>query len=90
MSTINIIIEGEVQGVFFRATAKKVADQLGITGWVKNTKDGYVEALATGNEQQLDKFVAWCHEGPPKASVKNITVNPAENQLLNGFKIIRE
>lgn len=89
MATINIIIQGEVQGVFFRATAKKVADELGISGWIKNTSDGNVEATASGDKQLLDKFVAWCYQGPPKASVKNVTVYPVESQQFSEFNIIR-
>jgi acylphosphatase len=50
MITVHLLIEGEVQGVFYRATAKEIADKLGITGWIKNTWEGNVEAMVTGNE----------------------------------------
>ncbi len=48
--TVHLLIKGKVQGVFYRDTAKTTAKQLGVTGWVRNTPDGHVEALVTGGE----------------------------------------
>jgi acylphosphatase len=89
MPTIEILISGEVQGVFFRATAKDIADELGIKGWVRNTEDGHVQAMATGNQQQLDKFVDWCKQGPPKARVENVKLTEVQEQTFNTFKVLR-
>ena len=69
MPTIHLLIEGKVQGVFYRATAKQIATQLGLTGWIKNTKDGNVEATVSGDELQLQNFAKWCKQGPDKAEV---------------------
>ena len=89
MPTLHLLIKGKVQGVFFRATAKEIADELGLSGWVKNTKEGYVEAVASGTQQQLDRFVAWCKQGPEKADVKNVAVTEIEEITFSSFKIIR-
>ncbi len=66
MPVIHLIIKGDVQGVFYRVTAKEVADKLNITGWIKNTDSGEVEALVSGTEQALEQFIGWCKKGPQK------------------------
>ena len=53
MQTVNLLIKGKVQGVYYRNAAKEEADKLGITGWIKYISEGRVEAMATGNEEQL-------------------------------------
>ena len=60
MPAYHLIIKGKVQGVFFRASAKETAELLGVTGWVKNTKEGNVEAFINGDENKLQEFIAWC------------------------------
>jgi len=54
--TVHLVISGKVQGVFYRASAKEQAEKLQINGWVKNTKEGNVEVLASGSEESLLKF----------------------------------
>lgn len=78
-----------MQGVFYRATAKDVADLLGIKGWVKNLPDDNVEIRATGSEEILQKFIAWCKQGPPKATVDEVVVEELDLQEFNGFRIVR-
>jgi acylphosphatase len=89
MKTIRLTIKGKVQGVFYRATAKDVADLLGIKGWVKNLPDDNVEIRATGSEEILQKFIAWCKQGPPKATVDEVVVEELDLQEFNGFRIVR-
>ncbi len=89
MPTIHLLIKGKVQGVFYRATAKKVADKLKLTGWIKNTKKGNVEALVTGNLQPLDEFINWCRKGPEKAKVENIIIKEKAETPFNDFEIVR-
>ncbi|HEY6979184.1 MAG TPA: acylphosphatase [Chitinophagaceae bacterium] len=89
MITVHLIIEGEVQGVFYRATAKEIADRLGITGWIKNTLEGNVEAMVTGDETSVQKFINWCWQGPKKAEVTNVTVTKKEEQSFNNFSVVR-
>jgi len=89
MPTVHLIIKGRVQGVFYRATARKVAEEIGVTGWVKNTAEGNVEIVATGSKDQLQKFVQWCRVGPAKAIVTDVLVNDKEEANFKGFEIIR-
>jgi len=89
MSTVHLLIKGKVQGVFFRATAKEVADKLGIKGWVKNTWSDDVEAMATGSEDAVQKFIEWCKIGPRKAFVEKIIVTPKEDASFKDFSVIR-
>lgn len=89
MPTIHLLIKGEVQGVFYRATAKKIADKLNLTGWIKNTKDGNVEAIATGDQQQLDEFINWCKTGPENAEVEDVIITQEEETSFNDFEVIR-
>lgn len=71
-------IEGRVQGVNFRMATAQAADRLGVYGWVRNKPDGSVEALLEGDADRVDAMVKWCHEGPPVASVTNVTVEEEE------------
>lgn len=83
MECVHIIVTGKVQGVFYRATAEETACSLGLTGWVKNRDDGRVEIMAEGGRASLEKLIAWCHEGPPLAHVKDVLVDwqPATGQF---------
>ncbi len=69
---VRLIIDGRVQGVWFRESTRKKAISLGLVGWVKNRVDGTVEVLAEGPESQINQLVAWCHDGPPMARVKQV------------------
>lgn len=89
MATKHLFIKGKVQGVFFRATAKETAEVLGVTGWVRNTVDGDVEVLATGNDDQLSAFIDWCRQGPPRSVVTALVVEDTEEKLFSEFKVLR-
>jgi acylphosphatase len=89
MKTVRLLIKGKVQGVFYRATAKDVADLTGVKGWVRNLPDKNVEITATASEETLQKFISWCKQGPPKAAVDEVIVEELDLQDFNGFKIIR-
>ena len=89
MATHHITITGKVQGVFFRATAKKVALAMGLSGWVKNTDKGEVEIMASGDAEKLASFENWCQSGPPEAEVQHVVVTSGEETLFQDFKIIR-
>jgi acylphosphatase len=90
MKTVRLIIKGKVQGVFYRATAKDVADLIGVKGWVRNLPDNNVEIIATASEDILQKFINWCKQGPPKAKVDEVIVEEIASEEFKGFKIIRE
>ena len=65
-------ITGTVQGVFYRDSAQKMADQLGVTGYAHNMPDGSVEVLAQGSQEAIENFEIWCQQGPSGASVENV------------------
>lgn len=75
--------------MFYRATAKDFADDLGIKGWIKNLPDRNVEIRATGSEELLQKFIDFCKQGPPRARVDEVIVEELELQEFNDFRIIR-
>ena len=89
MVTYSIIIRGKVQGVFFRQTAKEKADKLGIKGTVENLPDDAVAIVASGDQEQLDHFVEWCRQGPPRAKVESLEIDKINPQNFSSFKIIR-
>ena len=89
MPTIHLLIKGKVQGVFYRATAKKIADKLKLSGWIKNTKDNYVEATITGDEDKLQEFITWSKAGPDKAEVEDVIATPEKETSFDEFKIAR-
>lgn len=89
-SRINVIVEGRVQGVCYRASTREQALALGLTGWVRNLPNGQVEFEAQGPEEQLDQLVAWAKQGPNHAKVTHLqqqiaTTLPGEQ----GFQITR-
>lgn len=69
-----ISVFGRVQGVFFRAEAKKEADKAKITGFVLNKIDGSVYLEVQGEDEALADFIKWCRKGPPNARVKEIKI----------------
>ena len=90
MKHINIKVTGKVQGVFFRASTKAVADQMGIKGLVKNEKDGSVYIEAEGNETLLSMFLEWCNEGPEKSVVENVAVEDGELKNYRNFEVVKK
>ena len=66
---LHVLIEGRVQGVFFRAATRDEARKWGLKGWVRNLADGRVEALFEGEKGALAAMLAWCKKGPPYAYV---------------------
>ncbi len=89
MKTISITVSGHVQGVFFRQTTREIAEQLDVKGQVENLPNGDVYLIATGEQSQLDKLVAWCRKGPAKAVVENIVVKELEARSFDRFSVIR-
>lgn len=81
MQHLNIRVYGLVQGVFFRASAKEEAIKLDLTGFAKNQSDGSVYIETEGEENNLNKFVKWCHQGPSMAEVEKVEV--FEDSLKN-------
>ncbi|CAB1082714.1 acylphosphatase [Alkalispirochaeta odontotermitis] len=85
------VISGRVQGVFFRMETKRAADRFGVSGWVRNLKDGTVEALFEGEKERVDAVIDWCREGPPHADVTDVSVIWSEySGEFSGFNIAFE
>lgn len=89
MATVHLLISGKVQGVFYRATAKEKALALNLSGWIKNTTDGNVEALVSGDEAAVNAFVDWCWQGPEMAKVAQVSVTRKPDDGLTGFQVFR-
>lgn len=87
MKTIHAIISGTVQGVFFRDSTIRLANELSITGWVRNNPDGTVELEATGEETQLQTFQQWLHTGPTRAHVDHVELNEIELKSFDDFEV---
>lgn len=73
MRRTHLIIHGRVQGVFFRHNAKKIANKLGVSGWVRNTDDS-VEVVAEGKDGALDRLIEWCKKGPMGSRVDKVEI----------------
>ena len=87
---VRLLIEGRVQGVFFRASAQAEASRLGLTGWVRNRPDGGVEIVAEGERKKLDDWIAWCRYGPRGAEVENVRIEREEfGGEFTAFRITR-
>ena len=89
MKHIDIKVTGKVQGVSFRAVTKMVADQMSVRGMIRNESDGSVFIEAEGDEVSLEVFLEWCHDGPDRAVVENVTVNPGTVKNYQNFEIIK-
>ena len=86
-AAVHLIVQGRVQGVFYRAKTQKKAEALGLVGWVKNCSNGSVEIHAEGDKTKLEELIAWCHRGPALAKVSNIDFNWLEAEGLGAFDI---
>jgi acylphosphatase len=74
MQRIHAVVKGKVQGVYFRAHTKKLADELNIKGWVKNLENGGVEVVAEGEEDQIKQMVQFLHKGSPESRVDSVEI----------------
>jgi acylphosphatase len=82
-----VVVHGSVQGVFFRDTMRRLAEQRSVSGWVRNNPDGTVEAVLEGDESALERLLAFAHEGPRGARVERVKVFDEEPEGLTGFAI---
>jgi acylphosphatase len=78
-------VEGRVQGVWFRESTRRQAEQLRIRGYAVNRADGSVEVLACGLPESLDRLAVWLHQGPPMAQVRAVTAQKFEGECPQGF-----
>jgi acylphosphatase len=87
---LDIIVKGKVQGVFYRASTKAVADQLGVKGNIKNEPNGDVAIAAEGDAIALEMFLDWCNEGPQDAEVTSVGSHEGELKNYRNFDIVKK
>jgi acylphosphatase len=71
----HVLVNGRVQGVFFRSETEDEANRRNVAGWVRNTSDGRVEAVFEGEKEDVEKVIAFCRRGPPGARVTKVDVH---------------
>ena len=84
---MHFLINGRVQGVWFRASAQDEAKALNLTGWARNTENGDVEIIACGDKNDLSKFYAWLQQGPELGRVDNVSQKELPWQEFDRFYI---
>jgi acylphosphatase len=82
-----VVVHGHVQGVFFRDTARRLALEQGVSGWVRNTWKGTVEAVFEGPPEAVERLVAFAHRGPSGALVERVEVFEEDEEGLTGFSV---
>ena len=85
----HVFVSGRVQGVYYRANTRDAAREHGVEGWVRNLDDGRVEAVFEGSRNAVESMVEWCHEGSPRADVRDVSAEYGEPEGLEGFEIRR-
>ena len=90
MQHLDIIVKGKVQGVFFRAGAKAVADQLSVKGFIRNEDNGDVFIAAEGDKPSLEMFLEWCHEGAEHAVVTGVETYKGELKNYRNFEVVKK
>jgi len=85
--TLRLVIHGRVQGVFFRDSMRHEASRLNVSGWVRNRRDGTVEAAVHGEPAAVDAIVRWAHHGPQHARVEGVEIGPDEGSYT-GFEVV--
>ena len=83
----NVVVTGDVQGVFFRDCTRREARRLGVTGWVRNRRDGSVEAHVEGDPDAVAELVLWCRSGPRHATVEDLRVSAVEPEGHDSFAV---
>ena len=87
--TVHLLITGRVQRVSFRQTARMVAERLEVKGWARNLPEGHVEMMVSGEPDNIEEFVRWCHQGPALAYVDMVRVTDHPDTAFSGFSILR-
>jgi acylphosphatase len=82
-----VVVRGHVQGVFFRDTARRMAESRGVAGWITNRPDGAVEAVFEGEPGAVEELVAFAREGPRGAVVEDVDVSEEDPEGLSGFRV---
>ena len=83
----HVLIAGRVQGVYYRASTRDQAIALGLCGWVRNLRDGRVEAVFEGPKDAVDQMIRWCHQGPPAAVSKRLRWTTEPYKVYRGLRL---
>ena len=83
----HVFVSGTVQGVYYRANTRDTAREYGVDGWVRNLKDGRVEAVFEGDDPDVEAMIEWCHTGSPQAVVDDVDVEYEPPEGESGFEI---
>jgi len=83
----HVLVSGRVQGVSFRDATRSQAEQLGLSGWVRNTQEGRVEAVFEGDADTVRQMIDWCESGPSSADVEDVSVENEQPEGLSGFEV---
>jgi acylphosphatase len=81
-----LVITGQVQGIGYRWSMVAAAEEFGITGWVRNRRDGSVEATVCGADEAIARIMVWAQRGPPGARVEHVAIELAETGDFSGFE----
>lgn len=84
---VRVVVAGRVQGVWFRDSCREQARAEGLAGYVRNLADGRVEAEFEGPESAVERLIAWCRSGPPRAEVEDVQVEHLVPRGESGFRI---
>jgi acylphosphatase len=82
-----VLVSGRVQGVFFRDSCRRMAEQHGVAGWVRNLPDGRVEAVFEGPDEDVRRLIDWARDGPRMAAVDDVALHPEPPEGLAAFRI---
>jgi acylphosphatase len=89
MRYLSITVYGKVQGVFFRKYTRQIAQSLNLNGFARNNSDGSVYIEVAGEEEEIEKFLAWCKQGPSASQVEKIETANIKPAQYKGFEIRR-
>ena len=84
---VHVFVTGRVQGVWFRESCREQALAAGVSGWTRNLSDGRVEVVLEGPPAAVQRVVAWCHDGPPRARVERVEVADEAPVGEAGFRV---
>ena len=82
-----VVVQGRVQGVFFRDSLRRLAEREGVSGWARNTSEGTLEAVFEGEPDDVERLVSFAKIGPPDAIVEAVNVSQEDPEGVTGFSI---
>ena len=84
----HVVVHGQVQGVYFRDSVRRLARELGVSGWIRNRPDGAVEAALEGVPDAVERIIEWSHQGPLGARVDQVEVYEEQPSGETGFRVL--